>query len=234
MKLAIMQPYFFPYIGYFQLIKAVDIFVFYDDVNFIKKGWINRNKILVNNKEYLFTIPLNKISQNNTIKETDINLETFKSWKENFYKTLEYNYRKAPYYDNVIELIKTILNKDCISISELAILCVVQVSKFLSLNTKFVIASERYDNRGLQRQNRLIDICKKEDATQYINALGGQELYDKNSFKEEGIELSFIKSLPIYYQQFNSEFIPWLSIIDLLMFNSAEEVNEMLNKFELL
>lgn len=228
-----MQPYLFPYIGYFQMVKSVDIFVFYDDVNFIKKGWINRNRILVNNQEFLFTVPLNKISQNNTIKETNINLEIFESWKEIFYKTIEYNYKKAPNFKNVDQLIKTILNINCNSISELAIETVIEVSKYLSINTKFIIASEKYNNKDFQRQNRLIDICKKENATHYINALGGQELYDKESFKKQDVELSFIKSLPIKYNQFNNEFVPWLSIIDVLMFNSKEDIIDLLNQYEL-
>jgi WbqC-like protein family len=233
MKLAIMQPYLFPYIGYFQLIKTVDIFVFYDDVNYIKKGWVNRNRILVNKKEFTFSVPLNKISQNITIRETYINLETFESWKEKIIQTLLYNYKKAPFFSEVNELINSILNKKYATISDLAIESIIATSEYLGFKTTFFTSSERYENRDLERQERLIDICNKENASDYINALGGNELYDKKSFKEKGIELSFIKTLPIEYKQFNNDFVPWLSIIDVLMFNSIEEVEEMLDKYEL-
>src|SRR5690554_5438915 len=121
MRIAVMQPYLFPYIGYFQLIQAVDKFVFYDDVNFIKKGWINRNRILINNKDLSFSVPLNKVSQNKTINETFLNLDTFEEWKEKFIKTIGQNYKKAPYFDGVSEVINNILNTKCNTISDLAI-----------------------------------------------------------------------------------------------------------------
>ena len=228
-----MQPYLFPYIGYFQMINIVDIFVFYNDVNFIKKGWVNRNRILVNKKEFTFSVPLNKISQNITIGETYINLETFESWKEKMRQTLVYNYKKAPYFPEVYELINNIFNKKYITISDLAIESIIATSEYLGFKTTFYISSERYENRDLQRQERLIDICNIENATDYINALGGNNLYDKKSFKEKGIELSFIKTLQIEYKQFNNDFVPWLSIIDVLMFNSISEVNRMVNQYEL-
>lgn len=233
MKLAIMQPYLFPYIGYFQMINIVDIFVFYDDVNFIKKGWVNRNRILVNKKEFTFSVPLNKISQNVIIGETFINLEIFESWKEKTIQTLLYNYKKAPYFSQVNELINCVLNKNYTTVSDLAIESIIATSEYLGFKTTFFKSSERYENRDLERQARLIDICNKENATDYINAPGGTELYDKKSFKEKGIELSFIKTLHIEYEQFNNDFVPWLSIIDVLMFNSIEEVKGMLDKYEL-
>jgi hypothetical protein len=234
MKIAVMQPYLFPYIGYFQLINAVDKFVFYDDVNFIKRGWINRNRILVNNNDYMFTVPLNKISQNYTIGETNINLERFESWSDKFHQTVRQNYKKAPYFNEVSELINKVLNTKCTSISELAIASIVVVSKYLELKTVFYSSSNRFKNKDLERQDRLLDICKKENAKHYINALGGEELYNKESFKAKGIELSFIKTLPIEYKQFSNEFIPWLSIIDVLMFNSVENIKVMLDKYELI
>ncbi len=234
MRIAVMQPYIFPYIGYFQMIKAVDKFVFYDDVNFIKRGWINRNKILINGKDNIFSIPLVKASQNISINQTYIKPETFKSWREKFLQTLTFNYKKAPYFKEVNTIIKQVLHTECDTISELAIESVISVSKYLALEKEFIIASKRYNNISLERQDRLIDISTKENAAQYINALGGQELYTKESFQEKGIILHFIKTSPITYKQFNDEFVPWLSIIDVLMFNSVDQVNEMLDKYELI
>ena len=233
MKLAVMQPYLFPYIGYFQMIKAVDVFVFYDDVNFIKQGWINRNRILVSNKEYLFTVPLKNASSFVSINETFINLDFFKKWKKTFLQTIEQNYKKAPQFEEVFLLLNEIFEKNHITISQLAVDSVVTISKYLGIEKKFLISSEQYHNQTKPREERLIAICKAEQATQYINAIGGKELYTKESFKKEAIELSFIKSFPIDYKQFNNEFVSWLSIIDVLMFNTIEEVNQMLDKYEL-
>lgn len=233
MKIAVMQPYIFPYIGYFQMINAVDKFVFYDDVNFIKKGWINRNRILVNGKDYMFTVPIVKVSQNNLISESFIQKEVYVEWKNKFLQTLELNYKKAPQFLDIYTLLRTYFEGNFYTISEMAIESVRLVSEYLDLKTDYVLSSEAYNNRGMERQERLIDICKQEGSNHYINALGGQELYKKEDFLKEGIRLDFIKTLPIDYKQFNNEFVPWLSIIDVLMFNSKEEAQEMLNKYEL-
>lgn len=229
-----MQPYIFPYIGYFQMIKAVDKFVFYDDVNFIKKGWVNRNRILVNGSEYLFTVPLLKMSQNLSIKESLINSSDFEIWKNKFIQTIDQNYKKAPCFVEVTGLIDSILRKPNLSISSLAIDSVVSISRYLEIRTEFKTSSETYQNKEMERQSRLIDICKQEGAHQYINALGGQRLYKKEDFMLNGIQLNFIKTLPIEYKQFKNQFVPWLSIIDVLMFNSKEEINQMLNQYELI
>ena len=234
MKIAVMQPYLFPYIGYFQMIKAVDAFVFYDDVNFIKQGWINRNRILVNGNPFMFTVPLEKANSFCLIKDTLINKKFFDSWKSKFQMTLIQNYKKAPHFSEVSMLINSVFESNQSSISNFAIESVIAFSKFLELKTKFFISSTRYENIDLERESRLLDICKKENATHYINALGGQELYIKDNFKEKGIELSFVKSNPIAYKQFDNDFVPWLSIIDVLMFNSVDEVNLMLNNYELI
>lgn len=233
MKVAVMQPYFMPYIGYFQMIKSVDTFIFYDDVNFIKQGWINRNRILLNNKDFLFTIPLHNATSFSLIKDTLLNEKFYPIWKVKFLQSIAQNYKKAPHFEVVYSLISTVLNTNCQSISELAIESVKMVSGYLNLNTEFYVASERYQNIQLEREKRLIAICKNENATNYINAVGGKELYSKEVFKANGIELQFIASKPIVYKQFKDDFIPWLSIIDVLMFNSVAEVNELLNKYEL-
>lgn len=228
-----MQPYLFAYMGHFQMIKAVDKFVFYDDVNYIKQGWINRNRILVNGEDFLFTIPLQKANSFEQIKNTLINPSLYSKWNSKFKQTINQNYKKAPYFKVVNELISSILDKKHKSISDLAIESTIVIANYLKLNTKFQIASEAYDNQKLERLERLLDICKKENADQYINAIGGQELYKKEDFLSEDIDLQFIHSLPIEYTQFDNEFVTGLSIIDVLMFNSVEEVNEMLDKFEL-
>lgn len=233
MKVAIMQPYFFPYIGYFQLINAVDTFVFYDDVNFIKKGWVNRNKILSNNKVYLFTIPLVGASQNKKINEIDV-LVSLK-WKDKFLKNIKESYSKAPYFESTFELITGVFNGKFETISDLAVLSILHISEYLELPTMFSRSSLDFpESKELKGAERLLEICKTSNADTYINPIGGQELYDKEKFINDGVELYFLKSKEIQYKQFNNEFLPWLSIIDVLMFNSKEEIKTFLNNFNLL
>lgn len=234
MKLAIMQPYFFPYIGYFQLVAAVNKFVIYDDVNFIKGGWINRNNVLINKKSNLFTVPLIKASSNTLINDTKINLKFYNIWKVKFLRSLEQSYKKAPYFTEVYNLIKNVLeiNENDL-ISELAVNSIKNVIDYLQLDTEICETSENYNNKTKSRQERVLDICGIEKASQYINPIGGIELYSKKTFKENGIVLNFIKSKPIIYTQFDNDFSPWLSIIDVLMFNSVIEVNKMVNQYEL-
>ncbi len=227
-----MQPYIFPYIGYFQLIGAVDKFIFYDDVNFINKGWINRNNILVNGKAHLFTIPLMDASQNKRINE--IALFEDESWKNKFLKTVEHAYKKAPYISEVILLIKDVLYSGLTQIQQLTKTSITLVSQFLDLETKFVESSSQYNNFQLKGQNRILDICIKENADQYINPIGGQEIYSKELFDGSGLKLSFIRSNLTSYRQLGNEFVPNLSIIDVLMFNSKKAVKSMLGEYQLI
>jgi hypothetical protein len=235
MKLAIMQPYLFPYIGYFQLVAAVDKFVVYDDVNFIKGGWINRNNVLLNKKSTLFTVPLDKASPFDKINETNINLKLFSIWKVKFLRSLEQSYKKAPYFTDVYPLLETILNSDNVNlISELAVKSIITFSEYLELGTEIVSTSSGYNNQHLSGPTRVIDICKKENASHYINAIGGMELYSKDAFQQHDITLNFIKPKPINYTQFGNEFVPWLSIIDLVMFNSVADTKVLISKYDLL
>lgn len=229
-----MQPYLFPYIGYFQLVAAVNKFVIYDDVNFIKGGWINRNNVLINKKSNLFTVPLNKASSYTLINETKINLKVYNIWKVKFLRSLEQSYKKSPYFTDVFNLIENVLeiNENDL-ISKLAVNSIKSVSDYLQLDTEICETSEIYNTKTKSGQERVLDICEIEKASQYINPIGGIELYSKNTFKEKGIVLNFIKSKPIIYSQFDNDFSPWLSIIDVLMFNSIGEVNKMVNQYEL-
>ena len=234
MKLAIMQPYFFPYIGYFQLINAVDKFIVYDDVNFIKGGWINRNNVLINKKPFLFTVPLENSSSFIQIDQTQLHSKLYHVWKTKFLKSLEQSYKKAPFYNDVFFLIEEILNKDTNFISTLAIDSIKGVCNYLDVKTQIIETSKEYNNKHLSGQDRVISICQFERANHYINPIGGIELYSKEDFKNNDIILNFIKSKSIDYKQFDNEFVAWLSIIDVLMFNSKSDVVRMLNQYDLL
>lgn len=229
MKLAIMQPYFFPYIGYFQLINAVDKFIFYDDVNFINRGWINRNRILINSSPHFLTVQLKGASQNKLIDEVEI-LENRESLK----KTILMSYKKAPYFQDVWPIILDCMDLKTTKISELAIYSTLQICKYLEIQTAFEISSIHYPkSKGLKKQKRLIEICRLNKATQYINPIGGKEIYTKEEFSSEGIKLNFIQTHPIEYKQFKRPFVPWLSIIDIIMFNNLNEIKKYLDKYDL-
>lgn len=234
MKLAIMQPYFMPYIGYFQLIKMVDKFIFYDDVTFIKQGWINRNKILINNQAKMFSIPLSNASSHVLIKDVLISEIAYQKWRKSFFNSIVFSYKKAKNYSKINALIEKILEKRPEKISELAIKSVVEVAQYLDLKTEFEICSDVYSNTYLSGQNRVLDICINEKAITYINPVGGMELYSKSVFQEKNIELFFIKANKSVYPQFSEEFVPFLSIIDVLMFNDLEDIHKQLDNFTLL
>lgn len=227
-----MQPYFFPYIGYFQIINIVDKFVIYDDVNYIKNGWINRNKLIISNKSRYVTVPVTNASTNHLINETKI--VDYKRFKNKFFKKLKFNYNKAPYYDKIIDLLHKIFNDSFSYIYKFNIRSLQKIIRFLGINTELIISSDTFNNQILESQNRVINICKETNANKYYNLIGGKGLYDKNSFLKENIELYFIRPKNIYYEQFDEKFISHLSIIDILMFNDKEKVSEMLNQFKLI
>jgi len=232
MKLGIMQPYLFPYIGYFQLINAVDKFVILDDVNFITRGWINRNYILVNGKKNLITIPLKKASQNKLIKDTYIVSDT--KWKKNFLKTIKFSYSKAPYFKNIYPIIQIIINNKENNISKFIYFPFIKITEYLNIKTKIVPSSEIYKNNHLKGQYRILDICKAEKANHYINPPGGQKLYNRILFEKNGIKINFLKTNYFEYKQFDNKFIPNLSIIDILMFNSKENIYQFLKEYMLI
>jgi len=226
-----MQPYIFPYIGYFQLIESVDKFVIYDDVNFINKGWINRNRILNNGKESLFTIPLKEASQNKLINEINVNWDS--SWKSKFLKTLDQSYKKAPYYQEILNIIEHTLRIDNEPISKVIEINLRLICHYLDIKTEIISSSAIYQNTHLKAKERILDICLQEKASQYINPIGGVELYDKDFFEAKNIKMNFIKSNAVEYKQYKNQFVPWLSMIDVLMFNSKEKIKELLNNFDL-
>lgn len=231
-SVAVMQPYFFPYIGYFQLIQAVEKFIIYDDVGFIKRGWINRNNILINGKENLITIPCRNASQNKLINEINHGLSS-KNRKKLLNK-IQFAYGKAPFFDTIFPIVQEVILCKKDKISDLAFLSITAVCSYLEIETKFKKSSKTYKNSRLDKAGRLINITKQEHAENYINPIGGTELYDKETFKKEGVNLFFLKPEELSYTQFGNQFVPWLSIIDVMMFNSVEEIHGMLQKYRLI
>lgn len=185
-----MQPYFMPYLGYFQLIKEVDLFVFYDDVNYIKKGWINRNYITINNKLQRFTIPLIKPSQNKKIKDVEVNWEC--SDMKKLIKTFKYNLNNKPKALNIFESIVKLKPN---TISHMAMLSIKLACKELNINTKFLKSSELAYTKKEDKISNLAEICKINNVKNYVNAEGGSKIYTKKDFLDQGITLQFLKGL---------------------------------------
>jgi hypothetical protein len=223
-----MQPYLFPYIGYYQLANKVDMFVFLDDVNFINKGWINRNNILVNKQKYVFTIPLSQVSQNKLIKDVEVDS---KKQIEKVLKTIQQSYQKAKYFSSVFPVVKQVL-LGYSGINEMAQASIIDVFGYLGKNLSFESSTLSHPKNGLASEERIISICENLRATKYVNAIGGTELYQKDSFSKKSIELKFLKThlANIKYSQFSGDFVPGLSMIDVMMHNSREEILKFLNE----
>jgi len=231
MKIGIMQPYFFPYIGYWQLINTVDVFVVYDNIQYTKKGWFNRNRYLLNGKDNLFSINLINDSDFLNVNERFISPE-FK--RKKLLAIFENAYIKAPMINEIFPFICEIINFQEVNLFKYIYNSIINICKLLNINTKIIISSSIDIDHSLTAENKVISICKKLSANTYINSIGGIELYTKEMFKENNLELKFIKPELIDYKQFNNIFIPNLSIIDVMMFNSIENIKLMLNRYELI
>lgn len=232
MKLGIMQPYFLPYIGYWQLLNAVDKYVIYDDVNFIKGGWINRNNILINNEAKLFNIQMQGASSNKLINEIEVSPN--KVWKKKFLKTIENSYSKAPFYNEVYPVLEDIINHNEPNLAKYITHSISKVCEYLEITTRLVVSSDIAKDNELKAQDKVIEICKKLDAREYYNAIGGKELYSYSDFENNNIKLKFLETCKIEYTQFNDQFVPNLSIVDVLMFNSIEKVKLMLDNYKII
>ena len=168
---AIMQPYFLPYLGYFQLMASSEIFVIYDDVNYISRGWINRNRINLNGEAHTITVPLNAASQNKLIHEIHIIDNRF--WREKILKTLRQAYKKATQYDRIYPLVEAIINNSSTNLADYLHNSLVTLHKHLKLQTRVIRTSRIYGNNSLKSQSRIIDICKTERASRYLNPVSG-------------------------------------------------------------
>lgn len=217
-----------PYIGYFQLMKAVDKYVIYNDVNYINRGWVARNNILMSGKKQLFTISLQGASQNKHFTEILV-LDDFRK----LVKTLEMNYSKAPFFQPTMRVMEKIFTYPERRLDLFIKNSFEQILSYLGIKTELILSSDIVKDNSLRGKDKVMEICKILEADTYCNAIGGKELYDKKEFEDNGISLHFLKTDEnLRYTQFpNMEFVPNLSIIDVLMFNSIEEVNKMLDDY---
>ena len=232
MRLGLMQPYFFPYIGYWQLINAVDKYVIFDDVNFIKGGWINRNHVLNNGARMLFNVRTHHASSNQHINAIQVAEDP--AYYSKILKTIKNMYSRAPCFFQAYPVIERILNQEEKNLARYLEFGIRQVCEYMSINTEIIVSSTIEKNNALRGQAKVIEVVKKNGADEYINAIGGQSLYSYEDFAAQGIKLKFLKTEEIEYQQFKKDFVPNLSIIDVMMFNTKDEMKNMLGMYELI
>ena len=230
-KAAIMQPYFLPYLGYFQLISAVDVFVVYDNIQYTKKGWINRNRLLRNGADHVFTIPLKKDSDYLNVRDREISTD-FRPDK--LLNQIIEAYRKAPHFEAVYPLVKSIITFEERNLFQYIENSIKEVCRQIGIFTPIVISSAINADHSLKSQERVIAISNAVGASEYINSIGGITLYNGAQFRAAGIELSFLKCNSSPYKQYTEPFVPALSILDVMMFNTTEEIRTMLQQYEVL
>jgi hypothetical protein len=230
LKVAIMQPYYFPYLGYWQLLNKVDIFVVYDDAQYMKGGWVNRNRILVDGKIEYITIPLKKASHKAKIIDREFKNEfSFEQHKEQILRA----YKDFPQIGQIILLLESIDHPSSSNLSDFLYQTILVVANLINIKTKIIKSSSLLIDNDLSGQEKVVEICKRLNADEYINPIGGRELYSRQRFNEEGIKLKFLQKKTIEYQQLNNPtFIDNLSILDLLASNPIEVVNELLSEFD--
>lgn len=214
-----MQPYFLPYIGYFQLIGAVDLFVVYDNIKYTKKGWINRNRIADRHAESVISLPLRSGSDSLNVCQREL-AEAFD--RNKLLQRFSGAYNAAPQYHAVSNLLKEIMQTDSRNLFEFIHSSLLQLNAYVGLTTPMVVSSSIPIDHSLKGKDKVLALCKGLGAKQYINPIGGVDLYDKAEFAAQGVKLSFLQSQEFVYPRMGGVFIPWLSIVDVLMFNPIE------------
>ncbi|KVW92207.1 WbqC family protein [Thiobacillus denitrificans] len=220
-RLAIMQPYFFPYIGYFQLIAAVDLFIVYDNIKYTKKGWINRNRMLQNGKDVMFSLPLKSDSDCRDVCERELAANFHRDKLLNQFKGA---YRHAPYFAQTFPLVEQVVRHEDANLFRFLHHSIVKTCEHLGITTGIRISSDIAIDHDLTNQGKVLALCEAVGASTYVNAIGGMELYSNETFREKGVDLKFIQSKPFEYAQSGDVFVPWLSMIDVMMFNPLDAI----------
>lgn len=228
---AIMQPYFFPYIGYYQLIARSDVFVVYDDAQYIRSGWSNRNRILRDGVPHFLTFPVDKAHYELTYRER--HYQATPENRQRILRSVSEAYKRAPQFGAVMPIIEDIMAFPDSEVAAFNRNLIERTSDYLGIATPIVLSSAVDKPQGLSGQDRVIAICKALGATRYVNAIGGVALYDRDRFEKEGIELFFNRTKTIAYPQGGGEPVANLSIIDVMMYNPREAAAAMLDEYDL-
>ncbi|MDO4173561.1 MAG: WbqC family protein [Eubacteriales bacterium] len=232
MKLGIMQPYFFPYLGYWQLMNAVDTYVVCDDVTYIKGGWINRNQIKINGAPSMICVPVKDVSQNRMICKHELAID--EKQKQKLCQSVDLAYRHAPYHADVMQLFCRVMDAASGNLVQFLLRSIRDTAEYLGIQTQLLLSSEMEKDTSKKKQEKILDICSRLNATEYYNAIGGKALYDAPTFREHGIDLHFLKmDEDIRYPQGKGDFLPYLSILDVMMYNSKEEFHALLSRYTL-
>lgn len=230
-KLAIMQPYLLPYIGYWQLLAAVDEFVVYDNIKYTKAGWINRNRFLQSGGPALFTLPVAKDSDSLSVRERRVSGGA--SDRAKIINRLAASYARAPHFTTVFPMLEAVFRDPSPGLFDFVYSSIRRVAQYLEIATPLVVSSTIAMDHTLRAQDRVIGTCKALGATHYLNLPGGRDLYDRGAFAGEGIELRFVQPRHVAYPQLGGEFVPNLSIIDVMMFNSTDRTRALLAEWDL-
>jgi len=217
-----MQPYFFPYIGYFQLIHCVDTYVNLDHVSFMKRSYMTRN-VLKNNTR--INVNVSGGSQNKKCNEVYVNFEN--NYISKFLKTLENLYSKESNYDSILNniILPEFINRQ-ITISEFNLNLIKRICNYLDVETKIINTSEGLTN--LKKGEGLKSITKKIGSNVYVNAIGGQSLYNKDDFKNDNIELNFIEMGNVDFDN------KYSSILDLLFRYDKSHIQKQIKNYKLI
>jgi hypothetical protein len=232
MIVTIMQPYFFPYLGYFQLLECSNIFVILDDVQYIKRAWVNKNRILINQTPYWLKFPVQKASQNLFINQRYYVRD--KNERNEILQRIQSAYRKAPHFTETYPLLLEIMKFDSNNVSGFNTNLIRQLTDFLGIECQILLSSELEKDNSLKGQDRIIEINRHLGSSHYVNPIGGISLYREQDFFEYELKLSFLQPENIQYPQFKEPFVPFLSIIDVLMFCALNEVRKFLKQYRLL
>lgn len=231
-----MQPYFMPYLGYFSLIKHTDRFILFDTVQFIRHGWIERNRILKPNEGWQYIkVPLKKHARETVIK--DIEICNDQKWKEKIAAQIQHYKRTAPFYNNVINLLNDCFACEYNDITRLNEKVCNVVCDYLNIFTPIHIFSTMgfKIEAALKPDEWALNICKAVGGvTEYWNPPGGMSFFDRDKYEKNNIKLKFHQMKLNAYDQGRPSFEPGLSIIDVMMFNGPEEISQMLDNYELL
>jgi hypothetical protein len=226
MKTAVMQPYFLPYIGYFQLIAAVDLFIIYDNIQYTKNGWINRNRMFRNGEAVMFSLPLKRASDYLDVRDRELAVDFN---RDKLLNQISGAYQQAPYFMQIVPLIEHIVRCDETNLFHFLHHSVLGICDFLGIETQIRVSSGIAIDHALKKQDKVIALCRAVGARTYVNASGGVDLYSREQFQSQGIDLKFVRSKPFTYRQFGEVFVPMLSILDVLMFNPVEAVRDCIS-----
>lgn len=227
-----MQPYFLPYIGYFQLIAAVDLFIVYDNIKYTKKGWINRNRMLQNGKDVIFSLPLKSDSDHLDVCQRELSTDFN---RDKLLSQFKGAYRYAPYFEQTYPLIEEIVRHENANLFRFLQHSIVKTCEHLAITTEIKASSSISIDHNLKNQDKVLALCEAGGANTYVNAIGGMELYSKETFRKKGVDLKFIQSKPFEYPQLGDTFVPWLSIIDVMMFNPMDAIRDYIGtQFDLM